>query len=74
MRALLSLVVRRLTLSSGVMISNEVEAIGRRNKRGVRSLTVIAIRSWASCCRSSTASFALILQNSIDSLYEVGSL
>ena len=75
MRALLSLVVRRCrTLSCGVMISNEVEAIGRCNKRGIWSLAVIAISSWTSCCRSSIASVALVLQNSIDSLYEVGSL
>jgi len=75
MRALLGLVVHRCrTLSSGAMIANEVEAIGRCNKRGIWSLAVIAISSWTSWCTSSIASFTLVLQNSIDSLYEVGSL
>jgi len=75
MRALLGLVVHRSrTLSSCAMIANEVEAIGRCDKRGIWSLAVIAVSSWTSCCRSSIASVALVLQNSIDSLYEVGSL
>ena len=75
LRALLGLVVHLCRiLSSSAMIANEVEAIGRCNKRGIRSLAVIAISSWASCCWGSSAGVALILQNSIDSLYEVGSL
>jgi hypothetical protein len=79
LRALLGLVVHLCRiLSSSAMIANEVEAIGRCNKRGIRSLAVIAISSWTSWrLRSRDAgcgSVTLVLQNSIDSLYEVGSL
>lgn len=79
LRALLGLVVHLCRiLSSSAMIANEVEAIGRCNKRGIRSLAVIAISSWTSWRLRSRAtgggSVTLVLQNSIDSLYEVGSL
>ena len=79
MGALLGLMVRcRRTLSSSVMIANEVEAIGRCHKRRIWSLAVIAVSSWTSWCRprprSSIGGVALILQNSVDSLYEVCSL
>ena len=77
MGALLGLMVRcRRTLSSSVMIANEVEAIGRCHKRRIGSLAVIAVSSWTSWCRprSSIGGVALILQNSVDSLYEVCSL